>query len=135
MNKYIWKGILDKYKASATLKAAIPRMYLIEAPQEKIEQRGAYPYCVVIPIVSDKEYTFTEAADNLQVQFSIYDDDDTVATINDAADKLKAVFDFASITVTGYNHICMQQEYSELMHEDKYWHQVIVYNLIIQKTR
>ena len=135
MNKYIWKAILDKYKASATLKAAIPRMYLIEAPQEKIEQRGAYPYAVVFPVTAVKDYTFTEAADDLQVQFSIYDDSSGVATINDAADALKAVFDFSSLTVTGYNHICMMQEYSELMRIDGYWHQVVTYNLIIQKSR
>lgn len=135
MNKYIWKGILDKYKATAALKTAIPRMYLIEAPQEKIEQRGAYPYCVVIPVSSVKDYTFTEAADNLLVQFSIFDDSDSVATINDATDALKAAYDFTSLTVTGYNHISMMQEYSELVREDKYWHQIVTYSLIIQKSR
>lgn len=136
MNKYIWKGIFDKYKASSTLMAALPgKMWLINQPQEKVEQRDIYPYCVVIPVAAVKDYTFTEAADDLSVQFSIYDDSDTVATINDAADALKAVFDFATLTVTGYNHICMVQQYSELFHDDGYWHQVITYQLIIQKTR
>lgn len=137
MNKLIWKAIIDKYKASTTLKTALPGgMHLLSHPQQTAKgDKDIYPYCVIIPIASVKDYTFKEAADDLEVQFSIWDDSSSVATINDAADALKTVYDFASLSLSGYNHIVMQQLYSELMKEEDYFHQVITYQLIIQKAR
>jgi hypothetical protein len=135
MNKYIFKAIMDKYTASAALKTALTGgMYLYKYPQQHNEP-DIYPYCVFFPVSDVKEYTFREQADNCLIQFSIYDNADSIATVQDAGETLKSVFDFASLTVTGYNHISMMQEYSELYKDDDFWHYVITYRLEIQKAR
>ncbi len=134
MNKHIYKAIIDKYQASSALVAALTGgMYLLKYPQQH-NKPDIYPYCVIVPVSDVAEYTFTEAADNTLIQFSIYDDSASVATIQDAGDALKAAFDFAALTVTGYNHICMIREYSELYKPDG-WHYIITYRLEIQKAR
>jgi len=52
------------------------------------------------------------------------------------ADLLIAAFDISSLTVTGFNHISMLREYTELIREDEeYWHYAITYRLEIQKAR
>lgn len=135
MNKHIFKAIMDKFNASAELTAALDGgMFLIDFPQQHNEP-DIYPYCVFFPVSDVKEYTFSEQADNVLIQFSIYDNDDGVATVQDAGDILKSVYDFATLTVSGYNHICMMQEFSDLYKEDGFWHYVITYRLEIQKAR
>lgn len=135
MNKYIFSAIKAKYDASTNLKAAMTGgLYLMEYPQQS-EELDHYPYCVVVPVSSVAEYTFTEMADNNLVQFSIWDNSDSVSTISDVKELLVAAFDFAALTVTGYNHICMMREYTDLFREDEYWHCVITYRLEIQKAR
>lgn len=135
MNKYILSAIKAKYDASTNLKAAMTGgLYLMEYPQQS-EELDHYPYCVVVPVSSVAEYTFTEMADNNLVQFSIWDNSDSVSTISDVKELLVAAFDFAALTVTGYNHICMMREYTDLFREDEYWHCVITYRLEIQKAR
>ena len=135
MNKYIFSAIKAKYDASTNLKAAMTGgLYLMEYPQQS-EELDHYPYCVVVPVSSVAEYTFTEKADNNLVQFSIWDNSDSVSTISDVKELFVAAFDFAALTVTGYNHICMMREYTDLFREDEYWHCVITYRLEIQKAR
>lgn len=135
MNKYIFKAILDKYTASSTLKTATPGgLWLMEYPQQH-EQLDVYPHIVVVPVSSVAEYTFTEKADNNLVQFSIWDDSESISAISDAADALMAVFDISSLTVTGFSHISMLREFTELYREDEYWHYIITYRLEIQKAR
>ena len=135
MNKYIFKAIIDKFNTSAELMAALDGgMFLLEYPQQ-YNDKDIYPYCIFFPVSDVTEYTFTEVADNVVIQFSIYDNSDGAASIMDAGDILKSVYDFASLTVTGYNHICMMQEFSDLYKEDGFWHYVITYRLEIQKAR
>ena len=135
MNKYIFKGILDKWNASTTLKAAVPGgLYLCEYPQQH-DQLDVYPYCVIVPVSSVAEYTFSEKADNSLVQFSLWDDAESISGISDAADLLMNAFDISTLTVTGFNHVSMLREFTELFREDEYWHYVITYRLEIQKAR
>jgi hypothetical protein len=135
MNKYIFSAIKTKYDNATTLKAAmVGGMYLIEYPQQS-EEIDHYPYCVIVPVSSVAEYTFTEKADNNLIQFSIWDNSDSISTISDVKELFVAAFDFAVLTVTGYNHICMMREYTEIFREDEYWHCVIMYRLEIQKAR
>ena len=135
MNKYIFSAIKTKYDNSASLKAAmVGGLYLAEYPQQS-EELDHYPYCVIVPVSSVAEYTFTEKADNNLVQFSIWDNSDSISTISDVKELLVAAFDFASLTVTGYNFVSMLREYTEIFREDEYWHCVITYRLEIQKAR
>ena len=135
MNKYIFSAIKTKLDASTNLKTAmVGGMYLIEYPQQS-EEIDHYPYCVIVPVSSVAEYTFTEKADNNLIQFSIWDNSDSISTISDVKELFVAAFDFAVLTVTGYNHICMMREYTEIFREDEYWHCVIMYRLEIQKAR
>ena len=76
MNKYVLKAIRDKYKANPALVAApTGGMHLLRYPQQH-NKPEIYPYCIIVPVSTVKEYTFSEEADNSLVQFSIYDDSD-----------------------------------------------------------
>ena len=126
---------MDKYKGSPALVSALKGgMYLLRYPQQH-NRPAIYPYCIIVPVSTVPEYTFSEEAENSLALFSIYDDSDGVATVEDAGEALKAVFDFAALSVSGWNHVCMMREYTGLFKEGDFWHCVITYRLEIQKVR
>jgi len=121
-------GIYSKYNNSVDLKAAVTGMYFTEAPQGTI-----YPYIVYHKISGVPDYTFTEDMENVIIQFNIYSDSSSSTTINDIYTKLTALYDWCSLTVTGWNRIYIKRELDNLTRENDIWNYFVQYRLEIQK--
>ena len=90
----IFEGIYSLWNNDATLKAALPRLYAIQAPD-----RATYPYGVFFVVTSRPDYTFERSYEHLLMQFSIYDDMDSgIATLNSIHDAMCDVYDIGIIT-------------------------------------
>ena len=125
----LFKGIYSKFSGDiAGLKLAITDLYLTEAIQGAI-----YPYCVYHKISGVPNYTYTEEAENVIIQFDLYDDSSSSTNINTAFSALTALFDWCSLTVTGWNSIYMRRELDNLSRENDTWHYIVQYRLEIQK--
>jgi len=124
----LFTGIWNKYNGNAALKAAVSGMYLTEAPQGT-----AYPYITYHKISGVADYTFTEDMENVIIQFNIFDNNNSSTTINDIYTKLTALYDWCSLTVTGWNSIYMRRELDNLTKENDIWNYFVQYRLEIQK--
>ena len=124
----LFTAIWNKYNGDATLKAAITDLYL-----NKAIQRAVYPYGVYHKIGGVPNYTFTEEAENVIIQFDLYDNSSSATNINTAFSALINLFDWCSLSVTGYSHIYMKRELDLLNQENDIWHYFVQYRLEIQK--
>jgi len=124
----LFLGIWNKFNGNAALKAAITNMYFSEAIQTAV-----LPYIVYHKISGRPDYTFTEDMENVLIQFNIYDSNSSSATINDIYTKLTALYDYCSLTVTGWSSIYMKRELDNLTRENDIWNYFIQYRLEIQK--
>ena len=126
--KELFTGIYSKYSGNEALKAAITGFYFTEAPQDAV-----MPYVVYNLVSNVPDWTYTEDMENSLLQFSIFDDHSSSTTINDIYAKLTALFNWCSLSVTGYSHIYMKREFNILTRENDTWQYVIQYRNEIQK--
>lgn len=130
-------AIMAKTVASALSTYVGGRIYLDEALPGAV-----YPY-VVLSIVSDTpEDTFSAYLDEIMVQFSLFSVSRGATEITTMYSYLKALFDDAVLTVTGYTHIWMVRQNLATMLEEittaagaqtlKHW--AADYSVMLQKT-
>ena len=124
----LFTGIYSKYSGNEALKAVITGFYFTEAPQDAV-----MPYVVYNLVSNVPDWTYTEDMENSLLQFSIFDNNSSSTTINDIYAKLTALFNWCSLSVTGYSHIYMKREFNILTRENDTWQYVIQYRNEIQK--
>jgi len=124
----LFTGLWNKYNGNAALKAAVSGMYLTQAPQGT-----EYPYIVYHKISGVPDHTYTEDMENVIIQFNIFDNNNSSTTINDIYTKLTALYDWCSLTVTGWNSIYMKREIDNLTKDNGVWNYFVQYRLEIQK--
>ena len=105
------------------------RLHPNEAPQG-----SAYPYGVYYLISDVPEYTFSETIESAIIQFNLFDDGSSATDINTAFTALTTLYDWATITITGYTSVYMQRELSYLTKESDIWNYMIQYRLVFQKN-
>ena len=131
-------SIYAKYEADSTLVASLSGgLHYDEAPQLNSENTyDAFPYSVFFFVNRRPEYTFTELAEDMIVQFNSYDNSDLADTLEDMQEDLQSCFDLASLTVTGYDHIFMVREFTTpARRTDDIWQITTQYRIYIDKTR
>ena len=125
----LFLGVYKKFNDDITgLKTAVTGLYLDKAPQGT-----EYPYIVYHRISGRPDWTFTEDMENTLLQFNIYDNNSSSATVNDIFEKFKAVYDWCTLDVTGWNSIYMKRELDELTRENDIWRYLVQYRIEIQK--
>ena len=127
--KEIVDAIYAKYNADAALKAAISGgLY-----NTKAKQNVAFPYGVFFLISDVPDWTFTEEMENFLIQFNLFSKTSDTAEIHTALSKLMLCYDWSSLTVTGYTHIYMKREFTELLNYDDVFQYSVRYRCEIQK--
>ena len=133
--KVLFDGIYTLFSGSALATSLTNRMYFVTG-----RQGGAYPYCVYGPISNVNDLTFTETAENTVIQFDLFDDGNDPTNILAYFEQLKTIYDNATITVSGFNHIMFYREEDFLSQDidetDKlFWQLSVQYRCAIQKNR
>lgn len=134
MIETILKGIMDKFSGSTFSTAIGGRLYAYEAPQNP-----TYPYCVFEQISGIKDRDFLDKLEDVLIQFMLVDSADAVATIADAETKMYALFDEATLTVTGYTNIFMERQSNNLLKlrdeiddNKTFWNLVSTYRILTE---
>lgn len=130
--KALFDGIYAFANAASTFKTAIGgRFYFTEAPQG-----ATFPYAVYSLVSNDIDYYFDGHAITPMIQISIFSQDTGAAEVVDCWDKMRARFDDAAITVTGYNSVEFRRDQARLLRdpEANVWHYATDYELILDKT-
>lgn len=124
----LFTAIQTKYTGNAALVAALPGgLYQTEAPAGWT----TYPYGTYFIVSAVPEYTFTHTIEQPVIQFNIFDDDASDATLNDVEDKLTTLFDNCTLTVTGYSFISMIRRNTFHLREDDVWQLSVEYQIRI----
>lgn len=106
------------------------RLYHTQADQTTV-----FPFAVFTFISQGTEYTFTDEFENLVVQFSLFSLQKSSLEIEILRAKLTALYDWSSLTVSGYTHLYMRRINSRLMKDDRpAWHYSIDYRIFVLKT-
>jgi len=126
----VFQAMKAEWKADGPLLAVLPRWFTIEAPPDT-----PTPYAVCWPLIEVPEYHFdvTKPIENLPLQIDVFQQSMSPATIMDIDTKLKAVFDFAALTVAGYTAVrCMRVGSSLLREDGRINHLWVQYDIITE---
>ena len=112
------------------------RMFFGEAPENV-----AWPYCVVSHIASTQRDTFKDKIDDILVQFSIFSSNPSSAEVHDAMTHLKALFDDATLSITGDTLVYFIRGVEGLERDDidtpdglqRGWHYHVDYDALVQR--
>ena len=125
----LFTGVYKKFNDDITgLKTSVTGLYL-----DRALQGTAYPYIVYHKISGRPDWTFTEDMENILLQFNIFDDHSSSTTVNDIFKKFKAVYDWCSLDIVGWNSIYMKRELDNLTRDNDIWNYFLQFRLEIQK--
>ncbi len=107
------------------------RMYYEEALQDP-----TWPYCVFRFYDQVYDFEFVEQFENTSIQFDIFSLTRSADEVDDAITDLKTLFDYCSLTISGYTHLKMERQYSFVtkMQPDNAWMGVVRYEHLMQKN-
>lgn len=98
----LFAAIMTKTTGSALSTSVGERIYLDRAPEA-----AAFPYVVFYVITGMPDDTFQDRIDEILVQFSILSTSRGAAEITGIYNNLTALFDNATLTITGKTHLRM----------------------------
>lgn len=127
--KQLFQGIWSKYNAGGDFKTnTSSRLYLHEAPQGT-----SLPYAVYFMVDGDHDWDFDEQHnyEEYLLQFNIFADDRL--EVNNLFTNCKSMFDWTTLTVTGYTFLFMRREGSRMLRaDDDVWQYVVEYRVMVQ---
>ena len=132
--KNILKAIGDLYDGAggASLRALVNALHYDQAPQS-----SSLPYIVfhIINMSPGRTFSASELREDMLLQFSIFDETRNVDAVWNIYDALDALYDEATITVTGYTSIAILREsVVSPVWLDKTWQMSADYRWEIQKS-
>lgn len=132
--KAVFQAIYSHFNTGTNdLKTAVGgRMYPHEAADN-----ATLPYIVYYLIDDINEYNFSDDTQRLTVQFSIYSDSNSPGQALDIFEYLKALYDDASLSVTGFRTIRCQRGQMQLNRDEEFetWHCFTDYEIEIERER
>lgn len=129
--KVLFDAIKAKFNVDNPFKTDMSgRLYFMQAPQKAV-----FPYCVYVPISNMYEYNFTSDFENIVIQFSVFSTDDSAVNIEKYFTDLKALYDWCTLSVTGYSHVYMRREQSRLLKDDRAFHRAVDYRCYLEKNQ
>lgn len=131
--KTLFQAIMGRFAGSALSTALGGRLYNSVAAQT-----ATPPYGVFLLVSGVPDWTFTDNMEEALIQFSLFDENASPATICDLYDKLTALFDDCVLTVTDWTHLYMWRDSQQLVREEEdpgYWHYIVQYRLLMEKSR
>ena len=100
---------------------------------EQVPAGISKPYCIfyLINAVPDETETFNAAAEDIEIQFSIFST--TGFEVMGLADDLHALFDNCQLTVSGYDFIQMKRQFFKIFKDGDSYQAVTTYSILIEK--
>jgi hypothetical protein len=124
-------AITAKFKTTNSLNTALGgRMYPFQAPQEP-----TFPYGIYFIVSGDPDRNFSDKHEYINVQFSLFSEEDSVEQVGTLYDKTIALFDDVLLTVTGYTMLKFERINYLLIRDEEMatWHYVVEYDVLLEK--
>ena len=105
------------------------RFYYSEAPEQPNK-----PYCVFHVLQENYDFTFDLEFEEVLIQFDYFGA--TGDECDDGVADIKTMFDYATLTLSGYTCLRMEREFvfnSSKIQPDDIWSATVRYSLLIQK--
>ena len=104
--------------------------------RELAQQGVTLPYSVYHVIDSVPDFTFSTTLENTRIQFDLISDDEDDVEIEDLYTKLTALYDWATITVSGSQFLYMKRENVRLTREAEsgWWVYNIDYSCLMETS-
>jgi len=104
---------------------------------QEAKQKTTFPYCVY-SFLGDKPMYWMAASnpdegEDILCQFSVFDKTASAININKYEGYLRALFDWANITVTSYTLMEMRRTGSVTLRVDDVWQTTVTYRIKIDK--
>lgn len=132
--KTLLQALYTLFNADTNFKTAVGSQFY---PGSADQESASYPYAVYYLITDTSDWTFAEDIEVFTVQISVFDNSNSPGTILDIYEYLKALFDDATLTISGYDLIRMHRENMQLIRDDQFgtWHLVVDYEIEVQRER
>jgi hypothetical protein len=98
-----------------------------------VPQYPSYPYCVFQLISGTADHLFIETLEDVLLQFSIFDNSESAATVCSVYNALNALYDNCALSIANYGFISMLREFQHLLRLDEaeggFWQFVVQYRI------
>lgn len=104
--------------------------------RERVPQRHSYPFIVMHHISGGQLDTFGNSIEHITIQFNVYDNSANDDKIDSIGSALMSLFDWCTLSITGYTHVVMERVFNQSFHNDEedVWQNVIQYRIEAQKS-
>lgn len=129
--KVLFQGIWNLFNAGGDFKTNLSaRLYLKLAPEN-----ATYPYAVYDMVTNVHDWMFTDDPETEEylIQFDIVSDTSSSTEALNLFENLKTMFDWCSLTITGYTFLYMRRESSHLLQVDEKWQHSTTYRVLVHK--
>ena len=104
------------------------RLYNTQAPQAAI-----FPFAVFTEISDLYEFTFTTSFENILFQFALFSTEESVQEVENMFSYCKTLFDWCTLSPSGYTHLYMRRESSHLTKDDRpAWMRIVEYRIMCE---
>lgn len=136
----VFTAIFNLYNAGNDLKTALyvsdiyPGLYLDEVPQDL----SATEYCVYGLVSDDQDYDFSDTTEDLLIYFNLFTETGQ-SRAGELLGYLKALFDDATLAVTGWRHLYMVRDFvgpnNNISVEPAIYGYHVEYEVLVEKLR
>jgi len=135
--KELQKGIIDEYKNTAALVAVVSNFYYYSDPAQERSATPEFPFCAFRIINSEPSWVMgKDRLESLDVRFHIVSDETSSVEVSDIFKELIDCFDFAELTVSGYNTIYCKRIFNipdRLDTNPKTWQYTVDYRILLEE--
>jgi len=126
--KVLFDAIFARYQATS-LFSALTAMYNTVA-----DEKAVFPYCVFSLPSDTQDWTFTEQSEDCLIRFNLFSRTTLATEVCDLFELLKAAFDFAELSITGFQQVSLVREPGVTLFKiDDVWQYTVVYRIVMQK--
>lgn len=102
---------------------------------ERAKQTATLPYVVFHIIDVVPEWNFGSEFERVRVQFDLLSGDNSPVEVGNMFEALKALYDWQTLSITGYDHIGMRRESSRKTRDmtDDEWNYSVDYEVFFEK--
>jgi hypothetical protein len=131
--KAIYKAIYSRFNTTNDLKTALSgRMYPHGATQNV-----DFPYCAYYAISEFMDQDFTDERETVNVQFSLFSEEESLEEITTLYEYLKALYDDQILSVDGYTMLEFKRYAGHLIKDIELgvWQYNIDYDVMLEKQK
>ena len=129
----------ETFAASDTAESGLYNLTGGRLYHKKAPQGATFPYCVFFMVSDFADRSFTAQEEEFFMQFNIFSENNSAAEAGNILEALFYRYDYCTLTVSGYNYISMQRDFTipndDLTVDPSIYGYSVQYTTTIEKAR